>query len=817
MAIREKDRSQLTKLHTFKNILQQELDFGFDDSVVIGGVDAFIKKWKKELTSKLGALPRYSNLSKSKRKLWISSVLKKIDGFDVSQNSTNRDPINSKNKANRISKSSVKLTDSVYQIEGITRRNISESELSKLNINDINDLLYFVPNRHNDFGDIRKVSDLKDGQDQTVMVNVWEGSLKKIRPNLWSIKVIVGDDTGNVSCNWFRHGYKKPYILSAFKPGAKLVISGKTSLFAGRITFQSPEYELINESGDSLVHTSGLVPVYPITEGITQRRIRSVVKRAVDSMAEEVNDYLPNSVKKDLNFMNLPCAIKNIHYPSSIRHYQEARRRLAFDEFFVLQLAVLMRKLSEKAERNVFAVNIDLNKTNAFIDLLPFKLTNSQNLVIKEILNDLNSCSVMNRLLQGDVGSGKTVVALIAVLAMVFDGYQAAVMAPTEILAQQHYATLSRLFSFGQIIEKQENHIILTLPFFDKTITLGILIGSMNQSAKKRIVDGLNKKEINIIVGTHALIQDDVHIPNMGLAVVDEQHRFGVEQRAILRNKGNNPHMLAMSATPIPRSLNLTVYGDLDISVLDELPQGRKEIKTRFINDQDRVKAYEFTRQQLEKGRQAFVLCPLIEESEILQTKAATEEYEKLVSDIYPEFKVGLLHGRMKLSEKDHVMLEFEKHNIDILVCTPVIEVGIDIPNASVMIIDGADRFGLAQLHQIRGRVGRGEFQSYCVLVADAPSENAQIRLKLLEGSNDGFVLAEEDLKLRGPGDYLGTRQSGLPNFKVAKISDFEILHQARQSALNILSIDPNLQHEDNLDLNKLVIEFKEKLYSEIN
>ena len=303
----------------------------------------------------------------------------------------------------------------------------------------------------------------------------------------------------------------------------------------------------------------------------------------------------------------------------------------------------------------------------------------------------------------------------------------------------------------------------------------------------------------------------------MGLAVVDEQHRFGVEQRAILRNKGNNPHMLAMSATPIPRSLNLTVYGDLDISVLDELPQGRKEIKTRFINDQDRVKAYEFTRQQLEKGRQAFVLCPLIEESEILQTKAATEEYEKLVSDIYPEFKVGLLHGRMKLSEKDHVMLEFQKHNIDILVCTPVIEVGIDIPNASVMIIDGADRFGLAQLHQIRGRVGRGEFQSYCVLVADAPSENAQIRLKLLEGSNDGFVLAEEDLKLRGPGDYLGTRQSGLPNFKVAKISDFEILHQARQSALNILSIDPKLQHEDNLDLNELVIEFKEKLYSEIN
>jgi len=815
--MREEDRSQSTKLNTFKNILEQELDSNFDDTVVIGGIDAFIEKWKVELSSKLGDLPSYSKLSKSKRKSWISSVLKIIAEVDFPEDSIKTNSINSKTKLNKISNQSVKLTGSVYQIEGITRRNISESDLSKLNINDINDLLYFVPNRHNDFGDIRKVSDLMAGTDQTIMVNVWEGSVKKIRPRLWSIKVIVGDDSGNVSCNWFRHGYKKPYLLSAFKPGTKLVISGKTSLFAGRITFQSPEYELINEEGDSLVHTSGLVPVYPITEGITQRRIRNVVKKGVDLMAAEVKDYLPNYIKKDLEFMTLSTAIKNIHYPSSIEEYQEARRRLAFDEFFVLQLAVLMKKLSLKAENHVLDLNIDSNKINKFIDLLPFKLTGSQNVVIKEILNDLTSQSVMNRLLQGDVGSGKTVVALIAALAMIFDGYQVAFMAPTEILAQQHYATLSRLFSFGHIIERQETHIVLSLPGFDKTITMGILIGSMKQSSKKMIVEKLYKKEINIVVGTHALIQDDVNIPNMGLAVVDEQHRFGVEQRAALRNKGNNSHMLVMSATPIPRSLNLTVYGDLDISVLNELPEGRKEIKTVFINDEDRVKAYEFTRQQVEKGRQAFVLCPLIEESEILQTKAATEEHEKLVADIYPEFNVGLLHGRMKLSQKDKVMIEFQNHDIDILVCTPVIEVGIDIPNASVMIIDGADRFGLAQLHQIRGRVGRGEFQSYCVLIADAPSENAQIRLKLLEGSNDGFELAEEDLKLRGPGDYLGTRQSGLPNFKVAQISDFDILHQARQTALKLLSIDPKLEHKDNFDLNKSVMKFEGKLNSEIN
>ena len=815
--MREEDRSQSTKLNTFKNILEQELDSNFDDSIVIGGIDAFIGKWKVELSSNLGDLPSYSKLSKSKRKSWISSVLKKIKEVDFPQNTIKSNSISTKTKGNKIPSQTVKLTDSVYEVEGITRRNISESDLSKLNINDINDLLYFVPNRHNDFGDIRKVSDLMNGVDQTIMVNVWEGSVKKIRPRLWSIKVIVGDDSGNLSCNWFRHGYKKPYLLNAFKPGTKLVISGKTSLFAGRITFQSPEYELVNEANDSLVHTSGLVPVYPITEGITQRRIRNVVKRGVDSMVAEVKDYLPNYIKKDLQFMSLSTAIKNIHYPNSIEVYQEARRRLAFDEFFVLQLAVLMKKLSLKAENHVLGLNIDSTKINKFIDLLPFKLTDSQNVVIKEILNDLTSQSVMNRLLQGDVGSGKTVVALVAALAVVFDGYQAAFMAPTEILAQQHYATLSKLFSFGHIIERQETHIVLSLPGFDKTITMGILIGSMKKSSKKKIVEKLYKKEINIVVGTHALIQDDVDIPNMGLAVVDEQHRFGVEQRATLRNKSNNSHMLVMSATPIPRSLNLTVYGDLDISVLSELPEGRKEIKTVFINDEDKIKAYEFTRQQVEKGRQAFVLCPLIEESEILQTKAATEEYEKLVADIYPEFNVGLLHGRMKLNEKDKVMVEFQNHDIDILVCTPVIEVGIDIPNASVMIIDGADRFGLAQLHQIRGRVGRGEFQSYCVLIADAPSENAQTRLKLLEGSNDGFELAEEDLKLRGPGDYLGTRQSGLPNFKVAQISDFEILHQARQTALKVLSIDPKLEDKHNLDLNKSVMKFEEKLYSEIN
>jgi ATP-dependent DNA helicase RecG len=815
--MREEGRSQSTKLNTFKNILEQELDSNFDDSIVIGGIDAFIEKWKVELSSNLGDLPSYSKLSKSKRKSWISSVLKKIKEVDFPQNTIKSNSISTKTKGNKIPSQTVKLTDSVYEVEGITRRNISESDLSKLNINDINDLLYFVPNRHNDFGDIRKVSDLMNGVDQTIMVNVWEGSVKKIRPRLWSIKVIVGDDSGNLSCNWFRHGYKKPYLLNAFKPGTKLVISGKTSLFAGRITFQSPEYELVNEANDSLVHTSGLVPVYPITEGITQRRIRNVVKRGVDSMVAEVKDYLPNYIKKDLQFMSLSTAIKNIHYPNSIEEYQEARRRLAFDEFFVLQLAVLMKKLSLKAENHVLGLNIDSTKINKFIDLLPFRLTDSQNVVIKEILNDLTSQSVMNRLLQGDVGSGKTVVALVAALAVVFDGYQAAFMAPTEILAQQHYATLSKLFSFGHIIERQETHIVLSLPGFDKTITMGILIGSMKKSSKKKIVEKLYKKEINIVVGTHALIQDDVDIPNMGLAVVDEQHRFGVEQRATLRNKSNNSHMLVMSATPIPRSLNLTVYGDLDISVLNELPEGRKEIKTVFINDEDKIKAYEFTRQQVEKGRQAFVLCPLIEESEILQTKAATEEYEKLVTDIYPEFNVGLLHGRMKLNEKDKVMVEFQNHDIDILVCTPVIEVGIDIPNASVMIIDGADRFGLAQLHQIRGRVGRGEFQSYCVLIADAPSENAQTRLKLLEGSNDGFELAEEDLKLRGPGDYLGTRQSGLPNFKVAQISDFEILHQARQTALKVLSIDPKLEDKHNLDLNKSVMKFEEKLYSEIN
>lgn len=818
MAIRGQDRSQSTKLNTFKNILEQELASNFDDGVVIGGIDAFIEKWEIELSLLLDDFPIYSNLSKSERESWIILVLKKINKINFSQNTIKTGTHSFvKTQGKKTSKRSVKLTDSVYQIEGITRRNISESNLSKLNIDSIKDLLYFVPKRHNDFGDICKVADLKPGLDQTILVNVWEGSVKKVRQSLWSIKVIVGDDTGNIACNWFRHGYKKPYLLSAFKSGTKLVISGKTSLFAGRITFQSPEYELVNEGNTSLVHTSGLVPVYPTVEGVTQRRIRSLVKKAVDLMANKLNDYLPNSIKTDLDFMGLSDAIKNIHYPQTKQDYAEARRRLAFDEFFVLQITVLMKKLSSKLDNQALKVNIDSKKIEKFVDLLPFELTSSQNLVIGEIMNDLKDDSTMNRLLQGDVGSGKTVVALIAALVMVLDGYQVAFMAPTEILAQQHYATLYRLFSFGEIIESEENFVVLHLPGFDNRITIGLLIGSIKQSSRKYIVGKLNDNQIDIIVGTHALIQKDIRIPKMGLAVVDEQHRFGVQQRAALRNKGENPNLLVMSATPIPRSLNLTVYGDLDISILKELPVGRKEIKTVFINDEDRIKAYEFTRQQVEKGRQAFVLCPLIEESEILQTKAATEEYGKLVSEIYPELNVGLLHGRMKLIEKEQVMIEFQNHNIDILVCTPVIEVGIDIPNATVMIIDGADRFGLAQLHQIRGRVGRGEFQSYCVLISDAPSENAQIRLKFLESSNDGFELAEEDLKLRGPGDYLGTRQSGLPNFKVAQLSDLDILHLARQKASELLSLDPKLQHVDNVGLNKLILQFEEKLSAEIN
>jgi ATP-dependent DNA helicase RecG len=487
-----------------------------------------------------------------------------------------------------------------------------------------------------------------------------------------------------------------------------------------------------------------------------------------------------------------------MHYPASANEKEGARFRLAFDELLLLQLSLIRRKRLWQKNDEGLGLKPHDEVVAGFVRSLPFELTGAQKRVLDEILFDIQEPRPMSRLLQGDVGSGKTAVAVAVLLLVAANGFQGAMMAPTEILAEQHFWSVSKMLTEDSVTRDEDGIISVDVDYLDRSLTVGLLTGSQSKKSKLALHERIASGEVDIVIGTHAVIQDEVDIPNLALAVVDEQHRFGVMQRAALRGKGKRPHLLAMTATPIPRSLIQTVYGDMDSSAIDEMPPGRLGIKTRWVESGKRNAAYGFIRKEVTKGRQAFIVCPLIEESEVLQTRAATNEYERLSREVFPDLNIGLLHGRMPFAEKESLMENFKSGELDVLVATPVVEVGIDIPNATVMFVDGAERFGLSQLHQFRGRVGRGEHQSYCLLLTDSPGEEAVDRLKIVEKVTDGFVLAEEDLRLRGPGDYLGTRQSGLPDFKVARITDQDILTLARHEALRILDADPGLSKQEN-------------------
>jgi ATP-dependent DNA helicase RecG len=576
--------------------------------------------------------------------------------------------------------------------------------------------------------------------------------------------------------------FNQPYMADQLKTNDKIVLAGKVGLYNRQKTMENPEWERV---GEDLTHTGRLVPVYPLTQGLSQRVLRRAVKEAVDSYVGGVEETLTEDVRRRHGLVALATALRQIHYPDSPEKYEAARRRLAFEELLCVQIAVMERRLAwEQGRAAVFKIDGVLDDYTAS---LPFALTGAQRRVMGEIVSDIESSRPMARLLQGDVGSGKTAVAGAALVIATANGYQGALMAPTEILAEQHYRTISRLLSN---IEVGGRHLRVEL-----------LVGSQTAATKRGLAEAVAAGEIDVIVGTHALIQDAVSFKRLGIAVVDEQHRFGVMQRQALRERAisaetETPHLLVMSATPIPRTLALTFFGDLDVSVIDEMPPGRKPIETTWIAPDRRSSAYGFVREEIGKGRQAFVVCPLIEESEAIQSRSATQEYERLSREIFPELRCGLLHGKMAAADKDLVLAAFRDHRLDILVATTVIEVGIDIPNASVMVIEGADRFGLAQMHQLRGRVGRGAEQSYCLLLSDDPSWQAQERLKLLETVDDGFKLAEHDLRLRGSGDLFGTRQSGLPEMQAADLSDTDLIEKARQEAISLLRADPDLsQH----------------------
>ena len=775
------------KLDSLRKILLQERAAGFCDTIVIGGLDLFLRRWASELGPELGAIGSYSALSSSERERWAEAVLANAPAAPPG----GRGGARRRKAGNKKTPREVGLDTDAAVLKGVAKQTVPK--LKRLGVATVGDLIHLFPHRHNDFANVRKIADLVYGEEQTTLVTVFEASETGHGPKRRSTHATLVDETGSVRAIWFN----QPYLARTFRQGRKLMISGKVNVFRGSYVFESPEYELV-AGQDELTHTGRLIPVYPTVAGLPQRSLRQAVKRALDVGLAKLTEYLPDASRHRNGLIGLTNAVSQMHYPGSESEWRAARLRLAFDELLLLQLSVIRRKRSWQEDDEGLSMQAPAGVLAGFVDSLPFELTRAQRRALDEILADIREPKPMSRLLQGDVGSGKTVVAAAALIVAAANGLQGALMAPTEILAEQHFLSVSRLFTVRLSEEGEDGVVTVGAGYLERPMTIALLTGSRSKKVKSALHERIAAGDVDIVIGTHAVIQGEVDIPNLALAIVDEQHRFGVMQRASLRGKGRRPHLLAMSATPIPRSLALTVYGDMDSSIIDEMPPGRRGVKTRLVEPDKRAAAYGFIRREVENSRQAFIVCPLIEESEALQTRAATEEYDRLSRDVFHDLRLGLLHGRMPFREKEDVMDRFKSGELDILVATPVVEVGIDIPNATVMLVDGAERFGLAQLHQFRGRVGRGEHRSYCLLLADAPGQEALDRLRTVERVTDGFELAEEDLRLRGPGDYLGTRQSGLPDLKVARITDHDILTLARHEAVRILDADPGLSKPEN-------------------
>jgi len=680
------------------------------------------------------------------------------------------------------SKRPIALNASLTVLAGVGPRHASM--LTRLGLNTLGDMLYYFPRRYDDYSQLKPIRDIFYGQQVTVIGEVTHVTSRPLRGGKMTIiEVVINDGTAGLRLTWFN----QPWLANRLKAGDAISVSGKVEQYLGRLVMNNPDWEPVEVEN---LHTNRIVPVYPLTANVTQKWLRKLMHQVVTYWAPRLTDHLSGTIRQSAGLPDLGTALLQAHFPDSAEKLHTARQRLAFDEIFFLQTGVLRQRRDwQSVPGRIFEVGDDWLERR--LTVLPFALTSAQKKALQDIRLDLKSSQPMNRLLQGDVGSGKTVVAALTAAMINASDAQSAIMAPTSILAEQHYRNFIKILA-------NEDELL-------KPWQIRLLVGDTSASEKEEIRTGLASGEIRIVIGTHALLEEPVAFADLQFITIDEQHRFGVEQRAVLRSKGTNPHLLVMTATPIPRSLALTVYGDLDLSVMDEMPPGRQPIETYVLTPTERERAYSLVQSQVQSGHQAFIIYPLVEDNGETETKraspllAATQEHERLQKEVFRDLKLALLHGRMKPDEKEAVMLAFRDGKYDVLVSTTVVEVGVDVPNATVMLVEGANHFGLAQLHQLRGRVGRSGAQAFCLLIPDHEDAAENERLQAMAETNDGFVLAERDLQQRGPGEFLGTRQAGYASsLKMASLSDIHLIEKARAQAQALFERDPDLKNPEN-------------------
>jgi len=841
-------KPSIQKLQKFFKL---EAERGYDDRAVVGGLERMLAPWEAEawadgvpeelITAVLTRLRDYHRLSPNSRQEVLQGLWRRIQRgtetlaeMDLDEKLAEPEPVAAMEPAQIEEDSSVEieldidvaveqlqpptrtkrerpprparspqpslpaeqpiaLSASVTVLPGVGPRH--GQTLKRLGLETLGDMLYYFPRRYDDYSQLKPINRLWYGEEVTVIGTVQSAVTRPVRSGKISLtEAVVSDGSGSLRMSWFN----QPWITKRLRPGIQVVLSGKVDQYLGRLVMNNPEVEELEQQN---LHTNRIVPVYPLTANITQRWLRRLMYQVVTYWSPRLQDPLPTDARRSAELAVLSDALLQIHFPDSWEQLETARHRLAFDEIFLLQLGMLRQKRAWQ-ERSARIFDTPQEWIETKVAKLPFELTSAQRRALEDVRADLASGHPMNRLLQGDVGSGKTVIAALAIAMVVRQGSQAALMAPTSILAEQHYRNLCRLLADpGGVIGESQ---------------IRLLVGATPEADKRAIREGLVSGEIKVVIGTHALIEEPVTFDDLQLAIIDEQHRFGVEQRAALRLKGENPHLLVMTATPIPRSLALTIYGDLDLQVIDEMPPGRQTVNTHVLLPRERERAYALIRSQVRQGYQAFIIYPRVELGEkeadkegLAESKAAVEEHERLQREVFPEFKLGLLHGRLRPEDKDEVMTCFRDGDYQVLVSTSVVEVGVDIPNATVMLIEGANRFGLAQLHQFRGRVGRGQAQAYCLLIPDTEDAVENERLSVMAETNDGFVLAERDLQQRGPGDFLGTRQSGYDQeLRLASLGDIHLIEKAQRSARKIFEQDPDLRLPEHRVLAGMVARF---------